>query len=157
MNIIRPCNCYCPGQQLHRIIPKTMLFSLTGRKLPLHGGGTAKKSFLHATDLSRAILMVSEKGDMGEVYNVGSDQPTSIKEVVERCVKITGRQFKDVVELSSERKGQDSCYWLNSDKIKSLGWKQEIGWDEGLETMYQWVSCYLDELSKQSTDFRMRA
>ncbi len=39
MNILRPCNAYCPGQLLHRVIPKAIWCGLTGRKLPLHGGG----------------------------------------------------------------------------------------------------------------------
>jgi len=39
VNILRPSNLYGPGQQLHRIIPKTILCALLGRKLALHGGG----------------------------------------------------------------------------------------------------------------------
>ena len=55
MNIIRPSNAYGPGQQLHRVIPKTVICGLTGRKLPLHGGGRAEKSYIHNRDLARAI------------------------------------------------------------------------------------------------------
>ncbi|HET7254716.1 MAG TPA: SDR family oxidoreductase, partial [Xanthobacteraceae bacterium] len=51
MNIIRPSNAYGPGQQLHRVIPKTVICGLTGRKLPLHGGGRAEKSYIHNRDL----------------------------------------------------------------------------------------------------------
>jgi dTDP-glucose 4,6-dehydratase len=52
MNIIRPSNCYCPGQLLHRIIPKAIVCGFTGQKLPLHGGGRAEKSYIHARDLA---------------------------------------------------------------------------------------------------------
>ena len=52
MNIIRPSNAYGPGQQLHRVIPKTVICGLTGRKLPLHGGGRAEKSYIHNRDLA---------------------------------------------------------------------------------------------------------
>merc|ERR1712226_1105128 len=83
MNIIRPSNAYCPGELLHRIIPKSVLFGLTGQKLPLHGGGKAAKSYIHARDLARAILMVCDSGTLGEIYNVGPEKPTSIREVVE--------------------------------------------------------------------------
>jgi len=61
MNIIRPSNAYGSGQQLHRVIPKAILFGLTGRKLPLHGGGAAEKSYIHSRDFARAIYLVSEK------------------------------------------------------------------------------------------------
>lgn len=155
MNILRPSNCYAPGQQLHRIIPKTILYALTGRKLALHGGGKARKSYLHADDLSRAVLMVLEKGTLGEVYNVGPDAPTSIREVVEKCLKATGKTW-DLVEEAPERQGQDGCYWLKSSKIKALGWTQEVGWVWGLLGMVDWIKSY-PELTELSTDFQMRA
>src|SRR3989338_169617 len=66
MNIIRPSNSYCPGQLLHRIIPKTIVSVLKGEKVPLHGGGNAKKSYIHARDLARAISLVAEKGPLGD-------------------------------------------------------------------------------------------
>jgi dTDP-glucose 4,6-dehydratase len=84
MNVVRPSNCYCPGQLLHRIIPKTIWCALTGNKLPLHGGGRAEKSYLHARDLAAALLKLVESGDstIGNVYNVGPDRPTSLKTFV---------------------------------------------------------------------------
>ena len=86
MNIIRPCNAYCPGAQLlHRVIPKAIWCGLTGNKLPLHGGGKAEKSYIHGRDLARAIFLVSEKAPLGTIYNAGAAKPTSIREVVERC------------------------------------------------------------------------
>ena len=65
MNIIRPSNAYCPGQLLHRVIPKAIWCGLTGNKLPLHGGGRAEKSYIHARDLGRAIHLVAEKAPLG--------------------------------------------------------------------------------------------
>ena len=62
MTIIRPSNCYCPGQLLHRVIPKAIWAGLTGHKLPLHGGGKAEKSYMHARDLGRAIHLIAERG-----------------------------------------------------------------------------------------------
>ena len=79
MNIIRPSNAYCPGQLLHRVIPKAVVAGLTGRKLPLHGGGRAEKSYIHARDLGRAIHLVAQKAPLGAVYNAGPAAPTSIR------------------------------------------------------------------------------
>lgn len=157
MNIIRPSNCYGPGQQLHRIVPKATLFALTGRKLPLHGGGRAEKSYLHSTDLSKAILLVAEQAPLGEIYNVGPDQPTSIREVVERCANACGVAFDELCEVTGDRIGQDSRYWLNAAKVKALGWKQSIGWDDGLADVREWAQRYKSELAAMPGDFRMRA
>lgn len=158
MNVIRPSNAYCPGQLLHRVIPKAILFGLTGRKLPLHGGGKAEKSYIHARDLGRAIHMVAEKAPLGEIYNAGPAQPTSIREVVERCAGALGIGFEDLCEMSPERLGQDSRYWLDSSKIKEqIGWEAEIGWDEGLAEMVDWGKTYLDEIKDIPTDYVLRA
>jgi dTDP-glucose 4,6-dehydratase len=158
MNIIRPSNAYGPGQQLHRVIPKAVLFGLTGRKLPLHGGGRAEKSYIHNRDLGRAIYLVSEKAPLGTVYNAGPKDPTSIRRVVELVAEALGMPFDQLCEMSGDRLGQDSRYWLDSSAIKrDAGWEPEIGWEEGMREMVAWGRKYLPELRKLSTDFVLRA
>jgi dTDP-glucose 4,6-dehydratase len=158
MNIIRPSNAYGPGQQLHRVIPKAVLFGLTGRKLPLHGGGRAEKSYIHNRDLGRAIYLVSEKAPLGVVYNAGPKDPTSIRRVVELVADALGMPFEQLCEMSGDRLGQDSRYWLDSSAIKrDVGWEPEIGWEEGMREMVDWGRKYLPELRKLSTDFVLRA
>lgn len=157
INIIRPSNCYCPGQLLHRIIPRAIVAGLTGRKVPLHGGGAARKSYLHARDLARAIHLVVDHGEIGGVYNVGPDEPTSIREVAERCAAAVDVSFDALFDAAPERVGQDSCYWLDSSKIKTLGWQQDIDWDEGLAGMVEWARGHLDQLRDWPTDYQLRA
>ena len=156
-NIIRPSNCYTPGQQLHRIIPKTLLFGLTGKKLQLQGGGLQKKSFLHADDLSKAILLICEKGLPGEIYNVGPKEPVSIARIVAICSQVLGMSYKDLIEEVPARHGEDSVYWLNSEKVKALGWNEEISLEQGIAEMKGWVGKYLQELRVMPTEFAMRA
>ena len=107
MNIIRPSNAYGPGQQLHRVIPKTVICGLTGRKLPLHGGGRAEKSYIHNRDLARAIHMVAEKAPLGAVYNAGSKEPTSIRRVVELVAEALKIPFEQLCEVTGDRQHQD--------------------------------------------------
>ncbi|MEQ9111067.1 MAG: GDP-mannose 4,6-dehydratase [Rhodospirillaceae bacterium] len=157
MNIIRPSNCYCPAQLLHRVIPKAIWCGLTGNKLPLHGGGKAEKSYMHARDLGRAIHMVAENAPLGKTYNAGPLEPTSIKEVVERTAAALEMPFEELCEMSEDRLGQDSRYWLDSSAIKAdVGWEAEIGWDQGLEEMVQWGRKYLDDIRDWPTDYVLR-
>src|SRR5260221_11660324 len=136
MNIIRPSNAYCPGQLLHRVVPKAILFGLTGQKLPLQGGGKAEKSYIHARDLGRAIHLVAEKVSLGTIYNAGPAQPTSIKRVVELCAEALGMPFEQLCEMAPDRIGQDSRYWLDSSAIKrDVGWQPQIAWEGGLAQM----------------------
>ncbi len=157
MNIIRPSNAYCPGQLLHRVIPKAIVCGLTGRKLPLQGGGRAEKSYIHARDLSRAIHLVAEKAPFGAIYNAGPAEPTSIRRVVELTAEALGMPFEQLCEMTPDRLGQDSRYWLDSSRIKrDLGWEPEIGWKEGLTEMVDWGKRYADPLRNWSMDYTMR-
>lgn len=158
MNIIRPSNAYCPGQLLHRVIPKTIICGLTGRKLPLQGGGRAEKSYIHARDLARAILLVSEKAPLGAIYNAGPKDPTSIRRVVELTAQALGMPFEQLCEMTEDRLGQDSRYWLDSSAIKKdVGWEPQISWEEGLEEMVGWGRKYIDQLRDWPTDYVLRA
>lgn len=158
MNIIRPSNAYCPGQLLHRVIPKAVWCGLKGVKLPLHGGGRAEKSYIHARDLGRAIHLVSEKAPLGTIYNAGSVKPTSIREVVERSAAALGMPFEQLCEITGDRLGQDSRYWLDSSAIKrDVGWEPMIDWDEGLAEMVAWGHEYWDQIKDLPTDYVLRA
>lgn len=157
MNIIRPSNAYCPGQLLHRVIPKAIWCGLTGHRLPLHGGGRAEKSYIHARDLARAILLVAEKAPLGTVYNVGPARPTAIREVVERCAGALGMPFEDLCEMTGDRLGQDSRYWLDSGAVRrDTGWEPAIGWDEGLAEMVAWGRQHLEAIRSWPTDYVLR-
>jgi dTDP-glucose 4,6-dehydratase len=158
MNIIRPSNAYCPGQLLHRVIPKAIWCGLKGVKLPLHGGGRAEKSYIHARDLARAIHLVAEKAPLGRTYNAGPAVPTSIREVVERVARAIDIPFGQLCEVTADRLGQDSRYWLDSSAIKrDAGWEAEIGWDQGLAEMVAWGRRYWDEIKDLPTDYVLRA
>jgi dTDP-glucose 4,6-dehydratase len=158
MNIIRPSNAYCPGQLLHRVIPKTVVCGLTGRKLPLQGGGRAEKSYIHARDLARAVHLVSEKAPLGAIYNAGPKEPTSIRRVVELTAQALGIPFDQLCEVTGDRLGQDSRYWLDSSAIKrDVGWEPRIGWAEGLKEMVDWGRKYLDQLRDWPMDYVLRA
>ena len=158
MNVIRPSNAYCPGQLLHRVIPKAVVAGLTGRKLPLQGGGRAEKSYIHARDLGRAIQLVAEKGPMGKIYNVGPKDPTSIRTLMEKTAVALKMPFEQLVEMAPDRLGQDSRYWLDSSAIKrDLGWEPKISLEEGLDEMVAWGRKYIDQLKDWPVDYQMRA
>lgn len=153
-DVIRPSNAYTPGQQLHRVIPKCIIAALTGNKFPLQGGGRAKKTYIHATDLSRAILAILPS-EPGQIYNCGESYPTQIFDVVAFCCAACGLNFKDFVEIVDDRVGQDGQYWLDSSKLRALGWSPIIELEEGIQGMVDWIQRYPEILS-MSTDFDIR-
>jgi dTDP-glucose 4,6-dehydratase len=157
MNIIRPSNTYGPGQQLHRVIPKAVLCGLTGRKLPLHGGGRAEKPYIHSRDLARAIHLVAEKAPLGKVYNAGPQDPISIRRIVELVAEALQVPFEQLCEITADRQHQDSRYWLDSSSIKrDVGWEPTISLSEGMREMVDWGRKYLPQLRSLPGDFVMR-
>jgi dTDP-glucose 4,6-dehydratase len=158
MNIIRPSNAYAPGQLLHRVIPKAVLCGLTGQKLPLHGGGRARKSYIHARDLGRAIHLVSERAPLGTVYNAGPPEPISIRDLVAKVAEAMNMSFDELCEVTGERLGQDSQYWLDSSAIKrDVGWEPTTSLADGIREMVDWGKKYLDDLKTVSTGYVLRA
>ena len=158
MNIIRPSNAYCPGQLLHRVIPKAVICGLTGRKLPLQGGGRAEKSYIHARDLARAIHLVAEHAVPGGVYNAGPPEPIAIRAVVEKVAAAIGLRFEELCEVTADRVGQDSRYWLDSTAIRrDVGWEPRIGLEAGIREMVDWGRTYLGQLEHWPTEYTLRA
>lgn len=155
MNIVRPSNCYTPGQQLHRIIPKAIICALKGEKLQLHGGGMAQKSYMHSIDLSRAILKIAEVAPLGEIYNVGPDEPVTIRHVVEWVAVHSKVAYSDLIEDAPDRMGQDARYYLDSSKIKALGWELCCPLGIGIGMMAHWVQKH-PELLTMSTAYEHR-
>jgi len=131
---------------------------LKGVKLPLHGGGRAEKSYMHARDLGRAIQLVAEKAELGKIYNAGPAMPTSIREVVERTAVALGIPFEQLCEVTDDRLGQDSRYWLDSSAIKrDLGWVPQIGWEGGPRRNGAMGPHQLGRAQGCATDYVMRA
>lgn len=147
MNIIRPSNAYGPGQLLYRVLPRAVYCALVGHKLPLEGGGTVKKSYMHAQDLAHAIWLMSEKAPLGRTYNVGPEKPSTIRHLVELVAEETGVPFDRLAEITPGRAGEDAQYWLDSSRIKSeLGWKETISLRDGVRDMVAWGRQYLNQL-----------
>lgn len=155
--IVRPSNIYGEGQQLWRVIPRAILFGLTGRKLPLYGRGLGQKSYMHAEDLARALLLCAGARD-GSVYNVASEEPVSIRHVTEMIAEKLGLRHAELCEDVGERRGTDARYWFDSSAIKDeLGWKREVHLGQGVDRVISWVRENLEELRVMSTEFQMRA
>jgi dTDP-glucose 4,6-dehydratase len=158
VNIVRPANVYGPGQQLHRIVSKAALCALTGRALPLHGGGAARKFFLYAEDMARALHTIAEKAAPGAIYNVGPREGTSIRSLVETICRKVGVRFEDVVQLAPGRGGQDTQATLDSSRLTAeLGWVPMVDLDKGLDETIAWMKQHLDVLKVLPAEFTFRA
>lgn len=150
----RAANVFGPAQQLYRIIPRTILFFLTGRKLQLHGGGHSVRSFIHIRDVSDGTLKIARNAPPPEIYHLSTTRNISIRELVEMIAARVGVKFEDHVEIVGERLGKDAAYLLDATKARTtLGWNDAIGLEEGIDDTIAWVRENLDALSALNPNY----
>lgn len=150
----RAANVYGPGQQLYRIIPRTILFFLIGKKLQLHGGGASIRSFIHIRDVADGTFRVARQASPGEIFHLSTARNISIRSLVEMIADQLGVKFDECVEVVGERLGKDSAYLLDSSKAKSiLGWKDQITLEQGIEETIAWIRDNLDILKQMPFDY----
>lgn len=150
----RAANIYGEGQQLYRIIPKTLLFALTGRRIPLHGGGTSVRSFVHMDDVSDALLRIISAGTIGASYHISPDDSVSIRGLVEMIGTLVNVPPDRLYEIAGDRLGKDQAYLLDAGFIRdSLGWAPAIGLKEGLGRCHEWVQRNLDDFAVRDTRY----
>lgn len=145
----RAANVYGPGQQLYRIIPRTMLCIRLGQKLQLHGGGASERSFIHGKDVADATYRIALEGRNGEAYHISTDRIISIRALVEMICGALGAKFDEVVEVVGERLGKDAAYRLDSTKLRrELGWSDQISLEQGIAETASWLDKHLDDLAR---------
>jgi len=150
----RAANVYGPGQQLYRIVPRTMLFARTGRRLQLHGGGTSSRSFIYISDVADATRRVALVGEPGRTYHVSTQSAVTVRALVERICTMMGTPFGELVEVVGERLGKDQAYLLDTVRLRQdLGWSDGVGLDDGLAATLCWVDDNLGRLRDLPTDY----
>ncbi len=154
---VRSTNVYGPRQQLWKIIPRTIIAIKQGRKVQLHGGGRAVKSYVHVRDVSRGELAILERGRVGEVYHLSPDKGEKVFDVVRMIAAKMGKSIADVVEVVPERPGQDAAYVIDSTKARTeLGWKPEINIVDGIKETIAWVEENWREIEKEPKEYQHR-
>jgi dTDP-glucose 4,6-dehydratase len=150
----RAANVYGPGQQLYRIIPRTVLSILLGKKIPLHGGGHSVRAFIHIDDVAAGTLSVARKGTPGEGYHLSTARFVSIRELVTMICDRMKVPFEKVVDIVDERPGKDAAYLLDSTKSsREFNWHPKIALEEGIDQVIAWAREYLPTLQDQPLEY----
>ena len=112
----------------------------------LWGSGTPMREFLFVDDMAEAVVYTLENKLPEYLYNVGSGQDITIKELAETIQKITGHQGNIIWDASkpdgTPRKLMDVS------KIKALGWEYSTELEDGIKKTYQWFLENIDTIKK---------
>ena len=137
-SITRCSNNYGPHHFPEKVIPLFVTNLLDGHTVPLYGDGLNVRDWLHVDDHCRGISLVLQKGQPGEIYNIGGGTELSNTELTDLLLAATDRD-KSFVTVVTDRKGHDRRYSVDISKIShELGYEPQVDFTAGLADVVQW-------------------
>ena len=144
--IITNCsNNYGPFQFPEKLIPLVISKALKGEKIPIYGDGKNIRDWLYVEDHIDALLLVAQKGKVGETYCIGDNNEKNNNYIVETVCSILDTirpkniAYSDLIEYVKDRPGHDKRYAIDATKIKKeLGWNPKTTLEDGLIKTIGW-------------------
>ena len=137
--ITRGNNVYGPNQYPEKLIPLFIDLLKQNKSVTIQGDGTNVRAFLHVNDVCSALRLVLEKGKIGEIYNIGSDEHDeyTIREIANRLIQKIHKteDYDKWITYIEDRPFNDKRYYISNDKVKQLGWEIVVNFDEGLNSL----------------------
>ncbi|MBK5482843.1 dTDP-glucose 4,6-dehydratase [Peribacillus sp. TH16] len=134
----RCSNNFGPFQNIEKFIPTIVNRALHNLKIPVYGDGLQIRDWLFVEDHCKAISLILENGNWGEVYNIGGGNERKNIDVVKQILGIMGKP-DHLIEFVEDRKGHDRRYAIDSSKLQNeLSWKQTSYFDQSLEKTVRW-------------------
>ena len=138
VNITNCSNNYGPRQYKEKMIPKTILNILDGKKIPVYGDGLQIRDWLYVQDHCTALTKVWKDGVNGEKYNVGGECEIKNIDLVKKILYIMNKP-ESMIEYVKDRPGHDRRYSTDITKIKdTLFWSPMFSLDYGLQKTIEW-------------------
>ena len=138
VTISRCSNNYGPYQFPEKLIPLMIINALHDKPLPVYGEGLNVRDWLYVEDHCKAIDMILQHGNIGEIYNIGGHNEMKNIDIVKLICHELGKP-ESLIQFVEDRKGHDLRYAIDPTKIHSeLGWLPETKFEEGLHKTIQW-------------------
>ena len=138
-------NNYGPFQHPEKLIPKTIIYGLLKKNIPVYGNGKNVRDWLNVRDHAECLFEIAEKGKNGQTYNIGSNNELTNIDIVKRICKILDKKtnsnfkHKNLITFINDRPGHDLRYAINPKKInKLIKWYPKINFDRGLDETIDW-------------------
>lgn len=147
------------------IIPKFTCLLNRQRPMILHGDGSPTRRYLYAGDAADAFDTILHKGDLGQIYNVGSYDEISNLQLCGLLLKEMNlptenkEDFHQWVKYTQDRPFNDHRYAVDGTKLRQLGWQQKTTFAQGLKRTVEWYTRFGEEwwgdISKVLSPFPM--
>jgi dTDP-glucose 4,6-dehydratase len=135
--VTRGSNTYGPYQHPEKLIPLFVTNAIDDQPLPLYGDGQQRRDWLYVSDHAAAIEHVLRHGEAGETYNMPGELELPNAEVVRMLLERLGKPWS-LVRRVEDRPGHDRRYAMDGSRLRALGWKNRVPFDEGLAATVDW-------------------
>ena len=137
VSITRCTNNFGPYQYPEKLMPLFITNLMEGKKVPVYGTGLNIRDWIYVDDHCSGIDFVFNKGNSGEIYNIGGGSELTNLEITHRILKMLGKD-ESSIEFVEDRKGHDLRYSLDCTKLYKMGWKPEYNFNTALESTVRW-------------------
>ena len=135
--VTRASNNYGPNQFPEKVIPLFITNLIDGLPVPLYGDGQNVRDWLHVEDHCRGVDLLIDKGEPGQVYNIGGGNEVKNVDLTHRLLDLVGRPAS-LIQPVSDRPGHDRRYSLDTSKLQGLGWRPKHDFEQGLAQTVAW-------------------
>ena len=135
--VTRASNNYGPNQFPEKVIPLFITNAIDERPLPLYGDGLNVRDWLHVEDHCRALDLLVDHGESGQVYNIGGGNEVRNVDLTRRILELTERPAT-LIQPVADRPGHDRRYALDTTKLRTLGWTPQVPFETGLAATVEW-------------------
>lgn len=138
--ISRCSNNYGPYQFPEKLIPYFFQLADQEKPLPIYGDGLNVRDWLYVEDHCRAIDLILQSHDYGEIYNIGGHNEYTNLDITKLILKFLGKN-EELITFVEDRRAHDRRYAMDPAKIeKRLGWKSVVKFEKGIQKTFEWYN-----------------
>jgi dTDP-glucose 4,6-dehydratase len=135
--VTRGSNNFGPYHYPEKLIPLFITNAIDGLPLGVYGDGLQVRDWIFVEDHCAAIAFLLERGQPGEIYNVGGGNERTNLEVTRLILQLLGKG-EELIRHIGDRPGHDRRYSLDCSKLHALGWKPQHTFEEALARTVRW-------------------
>lgn len=141
--VVIPFNAFGPGDNFDprssHVIPALIRKCFEDDLLVVWGDGSPSRSFVYVDDIAEGIVLAAERLNSSEPVNIGTEEETTIKRVVELVVRYTGFQGQ-VIYDTSKPNGQPRRSAGIARARQLLGYEPRWSFEEGIKRTIEWYA-----------------
>ena len=135
--VTRAANSIGPNQYPEKVLPLFTTNAIEDRPLPLYGSGDQERDYMHVDDHCSAVELLLERGEPGEVYNIGAGNHMKNIDMARTILRELGKP-EELITHVRDREGHDFRYAVDSTKLRALGWAPSRDAETAVRDAVRW-------------------